>query len=125
MVAVIRNVRADLSGGLDHVRSGLGHHFLPVNGAGHETRVLRRRGLGRTRRWWRRLRPGGARRIGGRAGDRLSLAFQRPFVAALAHCSTSPPIILIESKVGIRSASRRPSTIRAMPERIAKEGART
>src|SRR5262249_56214517 len=41
------------------------------------------------------------------------------------HCSTSPPIMLMVSKVGIRSASIFPSIIRGTPERMANPGART
>ena len=36
----------------------------------------------------------------------------------VAHCSTSPPIMLMVSNVGIRSASILPSVMRLSPERI-------
>src|SRR5205823_2424356 len=44
---------------------------------------------------------------------------------ALAHCSTSPPIMLMESKIGMMSATMWPLMRRASPERMGKPGPRT
>src|SRR5262249_34535771 len=42
-----------------------------------------------------------------------------------AHCSTSPPIMLLVSRVGVRSASSLPSIILGTPARMENPGART
>src|SRR5262249_12688486 len=115
VVAVVGDVRADLLHGVDHVLRGLGDQLLAVDGHGDEARVLGG-GLAPGRgRCWRRL-GGGQSRLGV-SGGLLSVA--------RAHCSTSPPIMLMVSNVGMRSASIFPSIIRGTPERIANPGART
>src|SRR5205823_2439452 len=43
----------------------------------------------------------------------------------VAHCSTSPPIMLIESKIGIRSATAWPLISRGNAERMGNPGPRT
>src|SRR5262249_10596633 len=127
MVAVVRDVRADPVRRLDHVGARLHHDFLAVDGAGDEARVLRRhrclcRGW-RSRDWFH---PRRARRIARRSGRGLAaFAGDGQLRVLFAHGSTWPPIMLIVSKVGMRSASSLPSTIRGTPERMANEGERT
>src|SRR6218665_3571081 len=64
-------------------------------------------------------------RVRGRAlGGRLRVA-RGLLGVVVAHCSTSPPIMLIVSKVGMRSASSPPFTMDGMADRMGKPGART
>src|SRR5205823_3193004 len=45
--------------------------------------------------------------------------------SGVAHCSTSPPIMLIESKMGMMSATMCPLMRRGSPDKMGNPGART
>src|SRR5262249_7023693 len=106
---IVGDVGADLLHCVDHVLAGLGDELLAIDGHCDEAGVLGR-GLAAGSGWRRR---------------RLGRGWVGLLSVARAHCSTSPPIMLMVSNVGIRSASILPSIIRGTPERIAKPGART
>src|SRR5207244_12468440 len=104
VVAEVGNGDADAAGGFDQVVAGVG---LDLDAVDEDLQHLGRSGdLGL------RLRGTGLAAAGGDC-------------ARVAHCSTSPPIMLIESKMGIRSATACPLMRRGSAERIGNPGART
>src|SRR5207245_11059931 len=95
---------ADAAGGLDQVVARVGLDFGAVDEDLHH------------------LRRGGDLRLALRG---TGLAAAGRDCARVAHCSTSPPIMLIESKMGIRSAIAWPLIRRGSAERMGNPGPRT